>query len=48
MIQDTKHAAKTVRNNVMTGAKCLTLGNYIAMYSQVHKLAKDKEGPLYE
>ena len=48
MIQDAKHAAKTARNNVMTGAKCLTLGNYVAMYSQVRKLAKDKEGPLYE
>jgi hypothetical protein len=48
MVQDAKHAAKTARNNVMTGAKCLTLGGYVAMYSQVRKLAKDKEGPLYE
>lgn len=47
MIQDAKHAAKTARNNVTTGAKLLTLGNYIAMYSQVRKAAFAHDGPLY-
>jgi hypothetical protein len=47
MIQDAKHAAKTARNNVTTGVKLLTLGNYIAMYSQVRKAAFAHDGPLY-
>jgi len=47
MVQDAKHAAKTARNNVMTGAKLLTFGNYIAMYSQVRKAAFAHDGPLY-
>jgi hypothetical protein len=29
IVQDAMHAAKTARNNIMTGAKCLTLGGYI-------------------
>lgn len=47
MVQDAKHAAKTARNNVTTGAKLLTLGNYIAMYSQVRRAAFADDGPLY-
>lgn len=47
MIQDSKHVAKTARNNVTTGAKLLVLGNYIAMYSQVRKPAVARGGPLY-
>ena len=48
MIQDSKHAAKTARNNVTTGAKFLVLGNYVAMYSQVRKPALARKGPLYK
>jgi len=48
MVQDSKHAAKTARNNVTTGAKLLVLGNYIAMYSQVRKPALARNGPLYK
>jgi len=48
MVQDLKHATKTVRNNVTTGAKLLVLGNYIAMYSQVRKSALARNGPLYK
>ena len=47
MVQDAKHAAKTARNNLMTGAKLLTLGSHIAMYSQVRKAAFAQDGPLY-
>ena len=47
MLQDAKHAAKTARNNVTTGAKLVTLGNYTAMYSQVRKAAFAHNGPLY-
>lgn len=48
MIQDSKHAAKTTRNNVSTGAKFLVLGNYAAMYSQIHKPAFVRNGLLYK
>ena len=47
MVRDVKHAAKTARNNVTTGAKLLTLGNYIAMYSQVQNAVFANDGPLY-
>jgi hypothetical protein len=47
MVQDAKHAAKTARNNATTGAKLLTLGNYVAMYSQIRKAAFAHDGPLY-
>ena len=47
MVQDAKHAAKTARNNVTTGAKLLLLGNYIATYSQVRKAGFAQDGPLY-
>ena len=47
MIQDSKHAAKTARNNATTGAKLLTLSNYVVMYSQIRRAAFAHDGPLY-
>ncbi|EIW74508.1 hypothetical protein CONPUDRAFT_159809 [Coniophora puteana RWD-64-598 SS2] len=46
MIQDSKHALKTCRNNMISGAHVLVLVNYIVMYSYAHDLAS-KDGPLY-
>lgn len=31
MVQDSKHALKTLRNNLFSGARLLVLGNYPAM-----------------
>ena len=39
MIQDSKHAAKTLRNNLFSGARALILGNHLAMYSYVRDMA---------
>ena len=39
MIQDSKHAAKTLRNNLFSGARVLVLGNHLAMYSYVRDMA---------
>lgn len=39
MIQDSKHAAKTLRNNLFSGARALVLGNHPAMYSYVRDMA---------
>ncbi|GAW09826.1 hypothetical protein LENED_012023 [Lentinula edodes] len=41
MIQDSKHALKTFRNNLYSGARLLVLGNHTAFYAQAHKLAHD-------
>jgi len=39
MVQDSKHAAKTLRNNLFSGARALVLGNHLAMYSYVRDMA---------
>lgn len=39
MIQDSKHALKTMRNNLFSGARALVLGNHLAMYSYARDLA---------
>ena len=39
MIQDSKHAAKTLRNNLFSGARALVLGNHLAMYSYARDMA---------
>lgn len=47
IIQDSKHGLKTVRNNFFTGAKLLTLGNHLVMYSYARDLAFGSGSPLY-
>jgi hypothetical protein len=49
MIQDSKHAAKTLRNNLFSGARALVLGNHLAMYSYAWDMAfSSRPGcPLY-
>lgn len=45
--QDSKHALKTFRNNIFTGARAVTLGNYTVHYQQVRELAFSPDSPLY-
>ncbi|KAJ7101505.1 hypothetical protein B0H15DRAFT_769608 [Mycena belliarum] len=47
MIQDSKHALKTFRNNLFTGAKLLTLGNFTALYHRICRMALDHNSPMY-
>lgn len=49
MIQDSKHALKTMRNNLFSGARALVLGNHLAMYSYARDLAfaEIDSPPLY-
>ena len=48
MVQDSKHALKTFRNNLFSGARALVLGNHVAMYSQVRSIAFSiPPGPIY-
>ncbi|THU91800.1 hypothetical protein K435DRAFT_820684 [Dendrothele bispora CBS 962.96] len=47
MVQDSKHALKTARNNLFSGARLFALGNHIATYHQVRRIAYEPESPLY-
>ncbi|KAJ7205209.1 hypothetical protein GGX14DRAFT_368089 [Mycena pura] len=47
MVQDSKHALKTYRNNLFSGARLLTLGSYVALYHHIRDLAFDDDSPLY-
>lgn len=47
MIQDSKHALKTLRNNLFSGARLLHFGNYAAFFKQVHDVAFEDGSPLY-
>ena len=48
MIQDSKHALKTFRNNLFSGARLLTLGNFTAMYNRIREIAMEDGTPLYK
>ena len=47
MLQDSKHALKTFRNNLFSGARLLHFGNYAAFYQQVRDMAFEEGTPLY-
>ncbi|KAF7324216.1 hypothetical protein MSAN_02534100 [Mycena sanguinolenta] len=47
MIQDSKHALKTFRNNLFTGAKYFVLGNFTAIFRRIYEIAFASDGPLY-
>lgn len=47
MIQDSKHALKTCRNNLFSGARLLVLGSETAMYGQVREIAEDPSSTLH-
>jgi hypothetical protein len=48
MIQDSKHALKTFRNNLFSGARLLMLGNFTAMYNHIREMAMEDGTPLYK
>jgi hypothetical protein len=47
MIQDSKHALKTFRNNLFSGARLLTLGNFVALHQTIRDIAFEDRSPLY-
>lgn len=47
LLQDSKHALKTLRNNLFSGARLLTLGNHTMLYATIHDLAFSNGSPLY-
>lgn len=46
-MQDPKHGLKTYRNNLFSGARLLTLGNFTAIYSRIREVAFEDGTPLY-
>lgn len=48
MIQDSKHALKTFRNNLFSGARLLALGNFTAIYNHIREIATEDGTPLYK
>ena len=44
--QDSKHGAKTARNQALTGARSITLGRYSIQYSMLFQLAHESGSPL--
>ncbi|KAJ3819239.1 hypothetical protein F5880DRAFT_1616648 [Lentinula raphanica] len=47
MVQDSKHALKTFRNNLFSGARLLALGNFAAFFQQIRDVAFEEGSPLY-
>lgn len=47
MIQDSKHALKTARNNLFSGARFLAFGNAIAIFQHIRDAAFEPGSPLY-
>ncbi|KAJ8085468.1 hypothetical protein PM082_004284 [Marasmius tenuissimus] len=47
VIQDSKHALKTFRNNIFSGARLLCFGNYVAVYEFVREVAHEDRSPIY-
>lgn len=41
ILQDSKHALKTLRNNLFSGARCLTFGNYVSFFEHINELANE-------
>ncbi|THH16648.1 hypothetical protein EUX98_g9269 [Antrodiella citrinella] len=47
MIQDSKHALKTMRNNTGTGGRLLLIGNHVIHHQHLHALLDDLGCPIY-
>jgi hypothetical protein len=46
-VQDSKHALKTSRNQLLTGARILILGIFPTFFAQLRELAMNAAGPLF-
>ena len=47
IIQDSKHALKTMRNNLFSGARFLVFGNHAAIFRHVLQIIEGEGSPLY-
>ncbi|KAJ6594796.1 hypothetical protein B0H19DRAFT_1284500 [Mycena capillaripes] len=47
MTQDSKHALKTARNQLFTGARIIVIGFFVAIFSMLREMAANIAGPLF-
>ncbi|KAJ7889679.1 hypothetical protein B0H13DRAFT_2532168 [Mycena leptocephala] len=47
VIQDAKHGRKTFRKNAFSGARTMTLGNFLVFFRLIHTLGMKPKTPLY-
>ncbi|KAJ6504529.1 hypothetical protein DFH09DRAFT_943717 [Mycena vulgaris] len=47
ILQHSKHALKTARNQILTGARVLIIGFFMVLYTYIRDLAMNAAGPLY-
>lgn len=48
MIQDSKHALKTMRNNLFSGGRLLVMGDHVAIYDRIRRIVMtEKNSPAY-
>ncbi|KAF8988922.1 hypothetical protein BDQ17DRAFT_1257414 [Cyathus striatus] len=47
IIQDSKHALKTFRNNLFSGVRLLVFRNYFAAFRRIRQMADEKGSPIY-
>ncbi|OCB87010.1 hypothetical protein A7U60_g5901 [Sanghuangporus baumii] len=47
LMQDSLHARKTGRNNIVSGTKTMVLGNFCVLYKHLRDMAFDSDSPLY-
>ncbi|KAJ7736423.1 hypothetical protein B0H16DRAFT_1730764 [Mycena metata] len=47
MTQDSKHALKTARNQIYTGARILVIGFFVILYAHLREIAMNIAGPLF-
>ena len=48
VVQDSKHALKTYRNNSFSGARCLLIGDHVALYEHILQVSRGEGTPLYQ
>ncbi|KZV80253.1 hypothetical protein EXIGLDRAFT_630566, partial [Exidia glandulosa HHB12029] len=46
-VQDSKHGLKTARNQLLTGARTLVLGNFPLLYRRLLEIAQHPKSPLF-
>ncbi|KAI0669608.1 hypothetical protein C8Q78DRAFT_977184 [Trametes maxima] len=47
IVQDSKHGAKTFCNNACSGARAISLGNFLVLFSMLYAVAFSPDSPLY-
>ncbi|TFK25893.1 hypothetical protein FA15DRAFT_555181, partial [Coprinopsis marcescibilis] len=47
-VQDSKHCLKTLRNNLLSSARLLIFGDWIAAYQHIRQMIDEQGSPIYK